>query len=132
MSKLDFFVKKFFKVPNTYGTSMMFGIGTRNAKVCAPISFEHLLGNVDGQSWGLAHDGKTYFNGKEQQFCVPFGDHKPSTVGIFFDGWNRTLSFSVNDEPLRVAFMDLNLNQILYPMVSRLVSIISIAKSPLF
>lgn len=105
-------------VPNVYGTSMMFGIGTKNAKIIAPISFEHLLGGTDGQSWGLAHDGKTRYNGKEEQFCPPFGDHKSSRIGILFNGIQRSLSFSINGGPLRVAFTDLNLNRVLYPMVS--------------
>ena len=125
-------------VPYVYGTSMMFGIGDANAKVCfdhvnfrkpqedinlrfqmfSPIYFENLLGGSDNHSMGLSHKGFIYHNGSSIQFTIPFKEREPAVVGLLFNGPEKTLSYFLNNEPLGIAFRDIDLKNTLYPMVS--------------
>jgi len=105
-------------VPYVYGTSMMFGIGDASAKMFSPIYFENLLGGSDNHSMGLSHKGFIYHNGSSIQFTVSFKERESAVVGLLFNGPEKTLSYFLNNEPLGVAFRDIDLKNPLYPMVS--------------
>uniref|UniRef100_A0A1B6C1E4 B30.2/SPRY domain-containing protein n=1 Tax=Clastoptera arizonana TaxID=38151 RepID=A0A1B6C1E4_9HEMI len=97
-----------------YGTDVMVGIGTKNAKLDKfAYQFCSLLGS-DKESWGFSYTGKLQHNGKSHFYGPPFG--KGSVVGIYLDMWKGTLEFFVNRRPLGVAFKNLQGLQ-LYPMV---------------
>lgn len=105
-----------------YGTSMMFGIGTQNARQNAPIEFLDLIGE-DDQSYGLCYDGYIQFNGKKQAFCKTLKtepQNTPVIISILFNGPDSTLAYFVNGKELGTAFKNIKLeNKIYYPMISR-------------
>lgn len=65
-----------------FGTSMMFGVATRRARLHAD-TFTNLLGE-DDQGWGLSHKGLLWHNGKWSHFTKPFSENEPTTIGKFF------------------------------------------------
>lgn len=99
-----------------FGTSMMFGVGTKNARLHVD-AFVNLVGE-DEQSWGISHKGIAWHDGKGRNFTKPFAENHATTVGLLFD-WNKgTLSYFKDGESLGVAFTGLNrVNQELYPIV---------------
>lgn len=100
-----------------FGTSMMFGVGTKKARLHVD-AFINMLGE-DNQSWGLSHKGVLWHNGKSRQYTRPFRENEATTIGMLFD-WNKgTLTYFKDGENLGVAFTGLNyLQENLYPIVS--------------
>jgi hypothetical protein len=107
-----------------YGTSMMFGIGSKSSKILSPYNFENLIGGLDGKSCGLSHKGLLYNNGLVDRYCTAFEERQPAIVGILFDGPNRELSYFINGKYNGVAFCELDLDVTeYYPMISRFVTL---------
>jgi len=99
-----------------FGTSMMFGIGTSQTRLHAD-SFTNLIGE-DKNSWGLSHKGVLWHNGECTVYTKPFKENEPTTIGVFFDGINGTLTFYKDGVNLGVAFKGLNtIEEPLYPVV---------------
>ncbi|XP_071042535.1 SPRY domain-containing SOCS box protein 3 isoform X2 [Parasteatoda tepidariorum] len=99
-----------------FGTSMMFGIGTKKAKLHTN-AFINLLGE-DEEGWGLSHKGLLWHDGKWRQYTKPFRENESTRVGILFDGITGTLSYYKDGCCLGVAFNDLHLVQDeLYPII---------------
>lgn len=99
-----------------FGTSMMFGVGTRRCRVHVD-SFINMIGE-DGESWGMSHKGLLWHGGKWRQYTRPFRENEPTTVGIKFDWYQGTLTFYKDGECLGVAFSGLNsVKEELYPIV---------------
>ncbi|KAK6638698.1 hypothetical protein RUM43_006965 [Polyplax serrata] len=99
-----------------FGTSMMFGVATRRARLHAN-TFTNLLGE-DNQGWGLSHKGLLWHAGKWAPFTKPFRENEPTTIGILYDGVAGTLTYYKDGQNLGVAFRDLNrCTEPLYPFV---------------
>ncbi|EEB16373.1 SPRY domain-containing SOCS box protein, putative [Pediculus humanus corporis] len=99
-----------------FGTSMMFGIATRQARLHAN-TFTNLLGE-DNQGWGLSHKGLLWHGGKWSPFTKPFRENEPTTIGILFDGVAGTLTYYKDGQNLGVAFRGLHkCTEPLYPFV---------------
>lgn len=71
--------------------SMMFGIGTRKARLHVN-SFTNLLGE-DDNGWGLSHKGLTWHGGVAKQFCNRFKENEATKIGILYDGIAGTLTY---------------------------------------
>lgn len=100
-----------------FGTAMMVGIGTAEADLSSQ-TFQPILGK-DGESWGLSHKGYTYHNGKETRYCPAFMENQPTTVGVFFNGLEGTVTFYKDGVCQGVAFRGLTATKKpLFPMVS--------------
>lgn len=99
-----------------FGTSMMFGIGTKCARLHVD-SFVNMLGE-DEQSWGLSHKGYIWQKGTSMQYTTPFRENVATTIGIYFDGNAGTLTYFKDNACLGVAFTGLNeISEPLYPMI---------------
>lgn len=99
-----------------FGTSMMFGIGTRRARLHAD-AFTNLLGE-DEHGWGLSHKGLLWHAGRWHHYTRPFRENQRTTVGILFDGIAGTLTFYKDGKCLGVAFRGLQeIREPLYPIV---------------
>lgn len=94
----------------------MVGIGTQNTAL-ESCQFEPLVGS-DAQSFGLSHKGYVYHNGQQRQYCPPFAENQPVTVGVLFNGYAGTLSFYKDGVYLGVAFHNVKVDRELYPMIS--------------
>ncbi|KAI1714595.1 SPRY domain-containing protein [Ditylenchus destructor] len=108
------------KISHVYGTSMMVGIGKRQAKTHSPTEFEHILGATP-HSMGLAHNGFLYMAGhKPQQYCSPMPQDREVTVGVLFNGNEQSLAYFVNGIFSGVAFKGINIGakDKFYPMAS--------------
>ena len=100
-----------------FGTSIMLGIGTKDARLYAN-RFFNMLGEND-QSWGLSHRGKLWHNGNSSKYTKAFIEGKPTTIGLLFDGISGTLTYFKDGLNLGVAFSGLeNVTDLLYPMIS--------------
>lgn len=98
-----------------YGTDIMIGVGTANAKLHnAGEHFCALLGQ-DLESWGYSYKGYLQHNGETCKYGLTFGQR--NLVGIHLDTWTGTLQFFIDRMPLGVAFTQLN-NVTLYPLIS--------------
>jgi SPRY domain-containing SOCS box protein 3 len=105
------------KLSDVYGTSMMVGVGTKDAVLhTSNYEYVNLIGR-DNNSWGLSHKGEIWHNGQKKKFCEPFFDS--TVIGILLDLDQGNLSYFKNKEHLGVAFTGLgnNINE-LYPIVS--------------
>lgn len=69
-----------------FGTSMMFGVATRRARLHAN-TFTNLLGE-DNQGWGLSHKGLLWHAGKWAPFTKPFPENQPTTIGEI---WKKSI-----------------------------------------
>ncbi|XP_061402913.1 SPRY domain-containing SOCS box protein 3 [Musca vetustissima] len=99
-----------------FGTSIMFGIGTRKARLHAN-SFRNLLGE-DEHGWGLSHKGVLWHKGVALMYTDPFKENKATVVGILFDGIEGTLTYYKDGKCLGVAFRGLDkIKEPLYPIV---------------
>ena len=99
-----------------FGTSMMFGIGTKKARLHVD-GFVNMLGE-DTNSWGISHKGLLWHGGKHRQYTKPFQENVATTVGVFFDGLEGTLSFYKDNTCLGEAFSGLQeVSEPLYPIV---------------
>ncbi|XP_033118654.1 SPRY domain-containing SOCS box protein 3-like [Anneissia japonica] len=100
-----------------FGTSMMVGIGTKQARTHVD-AFVNLLGE-NQFSWGLSHKGLTWHMGVSQIYTKPFPENQSTTIGVYFDGIQGTLSYYKDGIYLGVAFDGLdNVKEELYPMMS--------------
>lgn len=99
-----------------FGTAMMFGIGTRRARLHVN-AFVNLLGE-DDHGWGLSHKGILWHGGQWSPYTKPFAENEATTIGILFDGIAGTISYYKDGKSLGVAFSGLNeVNEPLYPIV---------------
>lgn len=103
-----------------FGTSIMIGLGNSKASLESN-AFINLLG-FDENSWGLSHKGKLWHNNNTKQYCDEFEENNSVTIGCLFDGYNGRLSYFKNDQYLGVAFDNIKLDELLYPMVSSTIS----------
>ncbi|XP_060518302.1 SPRY domain-containing SOCS box protein 3 [Cylas formicarius] len=100
-----------------FGTSMMFGIGTKKARLHED-SFVNLLG-IDENSWGLSHKGLIWHSGRWTYYTKPFRENVATKIGILFDGIAGTLTYYKDGKCLGVAFRGLNdVKEPLYPIIS--------------
>ena len=105
-----------------FGTSMMFGIGTRRARSDLPIfdlvktyllfrlhvdAFVNMLGEEES-SWGLSHKGLLWHAGRHKTYIKPFRENVATTIGIYFDGISGNLTFFKDGHNLGVAFTGLH------------------------
>ena len=99
-----------------FGTSMMFGIGVKRARLHID-AFVNMLGE-DDKSWGLSHKGLLWHNGIWRQYTKPFRENEATTVGLLFDWSKGTLTYFKDGVNLGVAFTGLNrVDEDLYPVV---------------
>jgi len=99
-----------------FGTSMMFGIGTKKARLHVD-AFVNMLGE-DENSWGLSHKGLVWHNGQHRQYVKCFRENVSTTIGIYFDGVLGTLTYYKDGVGLGVAFTNLNeVKEPLYPII---------------
>ena len=99
-----------------FGTSMMFGIGTRKARLHVD-AFVNMLGE-DENSWGLSHKGLLWHGGHHKQYIKPFRENIATTIGLYFDGVSGTLTYFKDNVCLGVAFTGLHdITEPLYPIV---------------
>ncbi|XP_056630939.1 SPRY domain-containing SOCS box protein 3 [Diorhabda carinulata] len=99
-----------------FGTSMMFGIGTKKARLHAD-SFTNLLGK-DNQGWGLSHKGLLWHSGRWTHYTKPFRENVPTKIGILFDGIAGTVTYYKDEKCLGIAFRGLNeIKEPLYPVI---------------
>jgi len=99
-----------------FGTSMMFGIGTKKARLHVD-AFVNLIGE-DEHSWGLSHKGLLWHNGKWRQFTKPFRENESTCVGILFNWFEGTLTFYKDGVFLGIAFTGMNrVHEELFPIV---------------
>lgn len=95
---------------------MMFGIGTRKARVHAN-SFTNMLGE-DRYGWGLSHKGLIWHNGEARSYTKRFKENEATVIGILFDGIAGFLTYYKDGDCLGVAFRGLNeIREPLYPIV---------------
>ncbi|XP_019893342.2 SPRY domain-containing SOCS box protein 3 [Musca domestica] len=99
-----------------FGTSIMFGIGTRKARLHAN-SFRNILGENE-HGWGLSHKGVLWHKGVALMYTDRFKENQPTVVGILFDGIAGTLTYYKDGECLGVAYRGLYaIKEPLYPIV---------------
>jgi len=99
-----------------FGTSMMFGIGTRRARLHVD-AFVNMLGEEE-TSWGLSHKGLLWHAGRHKTYIKPFRENVATTIGIYFDGISGNLTFYKDGHNLGVAFTGLHeVTEPLYPIV---------------
>ncbi|RUS69451.1 hypothetical protein EGW08_022785 [Elysia chlorotica] len=99
-----------------FGTSLMFGVSTRQARLHAN-EFKNMLGE-DAQGWGLSHRGRVYHRGESHLYCKPFQEYTVVVVGVLLDRVRGHLSFFKDGQNLGVAFTGLDLvADDLYPTV---------------
>nr|CAD7573204.1 unnamed protein product [Timema californicum] len=99
-----------------FGTSMMFGVGTRRARLHVD-AFMNLLGE-DEQGWGLSHKGLLWHGGRWTHYTKPFRENVATTVGVLFDGIAGTITYYKDGINLGVAFKGLHeVREPLYPIV---------------
>uniref|UniRef100_A0A183GT01 B30.2/SPRY domain-containing protein n=1 Tax=Heligmosomoides polygyrus TaxID=6339 RepID=A0A183GT01_HELPZ len=106
---------------NLFGTSIMFGVGTKQASTRARSQFVDLLGE-DEHSYGLNQKGLVRHCAIEVAVCDPL-PYRDCVVGILFDGPGRKISFYRNGEYLCTPFTEIDVSEPLYPMVSRCVTV---------
>ncbi|GFY57253.1 SPRY domain-containing SOCS box protein 3 [Trichonephila inaurata madagascariensis] len=99
-----------------FGTSMMFGVCTKKARLHVN-NFVNLLGECEN-GWGLSHKGLLWHKGKWRQYTKLFSEDEATTIGLLFDGIKGTLTYYKDGYNLGVAFTDLHLvKDELYPVV---------------
>ena len=99
-----------------FGTSMMFGVGTRRARLHVD-AFVNMLGEEEA-SWGLSHKGLLWHAGHSKTYIKPFRENVATTIGIYFDGISGNLTFYKDGQCLGVAFAGLqDVTEPLYPIV---------------
>ena len=99
-----------------FGTSMMFGVGTRRTRLHAD-AFVNLLGE-DDCSWGLSHKGLLWHAGTSRQYTKPFRENEATTIGMLFDPGRGTLVYYKDGRSLGVAFTGLDcITDDLFPVI---------------
>ncbi|CAF3208630.1 unnamed protein product [Rotaria socialis] len=104
-------------MPAVYGTSIMFGIATNKQKLTSE-NFTDLIG-IDHNGWGLAHHGLLWHNGISRSYLSkPIEPLQPVLVGLEFDADARTLSYSIDNQSMGIAFHSIPRDIPIYPAVS--------------
>lgn len=104
-------------MPSVYGTSIMFGIATKEQKLKST-SFTNLIG-MDHNGWALSHHGLLWHNGMSQSYLSkPIETLRPCLVGLEFDADARTLSYTIDNQSMGIAFRNIPRDQPIYPAVS--------------
>jgi SPRY domain-containing SOCS box protein 3 len=112
-----------------FGTSIMIGIGSKEAKVKS-IGYLNLLG-IDSNSWGLSHKGMIWHDNCSKQFTNAFDENKCVKIGCLFDGYKGRLAYFINDVYVGIAFDNIKIVkkiddeeevECLYPMISSTMS----------
>lgn len=97
--------------------SMMFGVGTKDARLHAN-KFINMLGE-DSNGWGLSHKGLLWHGGTGYHFTKRFTENQATKIGLLFDGVNGTLTYYKDGRCLGIAFRGLNeIQEPLYPIVT--------------
>ena len=72
----------------------------------------------DDRSWGLSHKGILWHGHRARPYTRPFRENVATTIGIYFDGKEGTLTYFKDGVSLGVAFTGLDrVQEPLYPMV---------------
>ena len=80
--------------------------------------FIDLIG-IDQHGWGLSHHGLLWHNGISRSYLTkPLEVLQPVLVGLEFDADARTLSYTINNQPMGIAFHSIPINLPIYPAVS--------------
>ncbi|CAF3439772.1 unnamed protein product [Rotaria socialis] len=104
-------------VPAVYGTSIMFGIATNEQQMLSS-SFTNLIG-IDQHGWALSHHGLLWHNGISRSYLSqPMETLRPILVGLEFDADVRTLSYTINNQSMGIAFHSIPKDKLIYPAVS--------------
>ncbi|CAF0736182.1 unnamed protein product [Didymodactylos carnosus] len=106
-------------IPAVYGTSIMFGVATKQQKLSCT-GFKDLIG-TDENGWGLSHNGYLWQNGTCKRYMKPLQVLESALIGLLYDSDNDTLSYTINGEHRGIAFKSLknnNNNCFLYPAIS--------------
>ncbi|CAF1197149.1 unnamed protein product [Rotaria sp. Silwood1] len=104
-------------MPAVYGTSIMFGIATKKQKLVSE-NFTNLIG-IDQYGWALSHHGLLWHNGISRSYLEKsFEPLRPVLVGLEFDADVRTLSYTINNQSMGIAFDSIPKNVSIYPAVS--------------
>ncbi|XP_075694019.1 SPRY domain-containing SOCS box protein 3-like isoform X1 [Rhinoderma darwinii] len=100
------------------GLSVMVGVGTCRAPLCAG-SFQYLnLLGLDADSWGLSYKGKIWHAGSSKPYTEPFYE-EGTVIGVHLNMEGGTLTFYKDRQSLGLAFTGLHKVQLpLFPMVS--------------
>ncbi|XP_070072560.1 SPRY domain-containing SOCS box protein 3 isoform X3 [Drosophila takahashii] len=99
-----------------FGTSIMFGIGTKSARLHAN-AFRNMLGENE-HGWGLSHKGVLWHKGVALLYTKRFRENHPTQIGVLFDGIEGTLTYYKDGRCLGVAFRGLDqIDEPLYPIV---------------
>ncbi|XP_029170786.1 SPRY domain-containing SOCS box protein 3-like [Nylanderia fulva] len=98
-----------------YGTDVMIGVGTANAKLNVASNYFCALLGQDQESWGFSYRGYVQHNSKKFKYGDLFDQGQ--IVGIHLDAWSGMLEFFIDRKPLGVAYTQLN-NVALYPLIS--------------
>ncbi len=81
-------------------------------------SFTNLIG-IDQHGWGLSHHGLLWHNGIARSYLSqPMDTLQPVLIGLEFDGDARTLSYTINNQSMGIAFHSIPNNLPIYPAVS--------------
>jgi len=89
-----------------FGTSIMFGIGTKSARLHAN-AFRNMLGENE-HGWGLSHKGVLWHKGVALLYTKRFRENHPTQIGVLFDGIEGTLTYYKDGKCLGVAFRGLD------------------------
>lgn len=99
-----------------YGTDMMVGVGTSEARLNHLANKFHSLLGEDEESWGLSYQGTIHHNGQKERYTANrLG--QGSIIGLYLDSWLGHLSFYLNRQPLGLAFDGLRHKQ-LFPIIT--------------
>ncbi|CAF0823713.1 unnamed protein product [Adineta steineri] len=104
-------------MPAVYGTSIIFGIATNEQQLISS-SFTNLIG-IDQHGWGLSHQGLLWHNGISHPYLSqPIEPLRPVLIGLEFDADARTLSYTIDNQSMGIAFRSIPTNVLIYPAVS--------------
>jgi SPRY domain-containing SOCS box protein 3 len=96
---------------------MMFGIATSEQTLVSP-TFTNLLG-ADRHGWALSHHGLAWHDGISRSFLSrPMEPLRPVLIGLQFDADARTLSYTINNQSMGIAFHSIPTDFPIYPAVS--------------
>ena len=74
---------------------------------------------MDQHGWALSHNGSLWHNGIVQPYLSkPLETLQPCLIGLEFDGNARTLSYTINNQSMGIAFRNIPNDVRLYPAVS--------------
>ncbi|CAF1107888.1 unnamed protein product [Didymodactylos carnosus] len=105
-------------IPSVYGTSIMFGVATKQQKLSS-VGFKDLIGS-DENGWALSHNGYLWHNGTCKRYMKSLQPLQSALIALHYDSDNDTLSYTINGEHCGIAFKSLksNNNGLLYPAIS--------------